>query len=174
MNKITNPFAKFLIVGVLVLFHVCASAYTVNNPLNPLLILMMITYTAWSEFITYFVGGMIIQCVVTSFLSYFILEWRNYKVWLISFLICLCLQIYLTDFLINYHSQIIDLSCINEFDDKIGMEYYINNVIFFSIIQLLYLILYQLLSSLFPLFNVNHCCFKKCRKLKGDNNETNL
>ena len=71
MNKITNPFAKFLIVGVLVLFHVCASAYTVNNPLNPLLILMMITYTAWSEFITYFVGGMIIQCVVTSFLSYF-------------------------------------------------------------------------------------------------------
>lgn len=166
MNNINLPFSKFLIVVVLALLHVCASAYTVNNALNPLLLLMIMTYTLWSEFITYYIGGMVIQCVVTSFLAFFLLEWRNKKVWLISFLICLCVQIYFCDFFINYHSQIIDIPSVNEFVEKIGMIYYVNDVIFFSVSQLLYLILYTLLSSLSSSFNINLLCFRKCKESK--------
>lgn len=105
MNNKNKNFWKILVVLLLSILHVCASAYTVNNAMNPLLILLLFTYTAWSEFYTYFIGGMIVQCVVTYFLARLILNWRNKKVWLISFAVCIFNQFLFCDFFTNYDSQ---------------------------------------------------------------------
>ena len=109
MNNKNKNFWKILVVLLLSILHVCASAYTVNNAMNPLLILLLFTYTAWSEFYTYFIGGMIVQCVVTYFLARLILNWRNKKVWLISFAVCIFNQFLFCDFFTNYDSQLINL-----------------------------------------------------------------
>lgn len=143
MNNKNKNFWKILVVLLLSILHVCASAYTVNNAMNPLLILLLFTYTAWSEFYTYFIGGMIVQCVVTYFLARLILDWRNKKVWLISFAVCIFIQFLFCDFFTNYDSQLINLPIINMFVEKIGMWHYVNNVIFFSIGQLLFVLLYK-------------------------------
>ena len=146
MNNKNKNFWKILVVLLLSILHVCASAYTVNNAMNPLLILLLFTYTAWSEFYTYFIGfigGMIVQCVVTYFLARLILNWRNKKVWLISFAVCIFNQFLFCDFFTNYDSQLINLPIINMFVEKIGMWHYVNNVIFFSIGQLLFVLLYK-------------------------------
>ena len=113
MNNKNKNFWKILVVLLLSILHVCASAYTVNNAMNPLLILLLFTYTAWSEFYTYFIGGMIVQCVVTYFLARLILNWRNKKVWLISFAVCIFIQFLFCDFFTNYDSQLINLPIIH-------------------------------------------------------------
>ena len=143
MNNKNKNFWKILVVLLLSILHVGASAYTVNNAMNPLLILLLFTYTAWSEFYTYFIGGMIVQCVVTYFLARLILNWINKKVWLISFAVCIFNQFLFCDFFTNYDSQLINLPIINMFVEKIGMWHYVNNVIFFSIGQLLFVLLYK-------------------------------
>lgn len=57
MNNKNKNFWKILVVLLLSILHVCASAYTVNNAMNPLLILLLFTYTAWSEFYTFYWGN---------------------------------------------------------------------------------------------------------------------
>ena len=42
MNNKNKNFWKILVVLLLSILHVCASAYTVNNAMNPLLILLYI------------------------------------------------------------------------------------------------------------------------------------
>ena len=139
-----NSFIKYTLVVFLSITHVCLSAYTPNNGANPLLLLMLVTYSLWSEFITYYIGGFMIQGIVTSFLAFLILDWKNVKLWLMCLAIGLCLQTFLCEYYINYHSQIIQLSCINEFQQSIGMIFYVNNIIFFTISQILLIILYPI------------------------------
>ncbi len=143
---------RFPLAVLLSLLHVCMSAYTPSVASNPLDLLMLFTCEAWSEFATYYIGGMVIQSIVTAIIALFVLNWKRIKIWLVCFAVCLLLQIHFCDFFISYQSQILDFQCIYELENRIGMMHYVNNVIFFSIAQILFLASYLILLNLSIIF----------------------
>ena len=143
IKKLNAP-ARYMIVMVLSIMHVCFSAYTPSVAINPLTLLMLITSPICSEGLIYFLGGQTIQSIVTYLIASSIMGWKNRFVWFMEIMICLCAGSYSR--IVFLESQMINTEWITYFEHMIGMYCYVDYVVYFAIGQIMLLILYPLLS----------------------------
>ena len=127
--------------------HVHLNMFTVENPVNP---------SFWIAFIfecNPFGGGnwrilaellmMGIQCIVTSIFAIYILKWDNIRKWFLSFIICAVTYIFLRQFLDVLSNHIM----IQFYDNIYGYGGASECCIVFSILQIVYILVYVLLRT---------------------------
>ena len=143
-----------LLLIIVAVLHVHLNMFTVENPANPSFWIRL------SMEMNPFGGGkwrilgdilmMGVQCFVTFIFAIFMLKWKKIKVWLLSYLICvvlylITLQVHIvpTD---NAWNQVYDR--IYEVYDRI-YEYggAFKYCFIFSILQIMYITIYMLVSS---------------------------
>jgi len=130
------------------IIHVHLNMFTVENPVNP---------SFWIAFIfecNPFGGGnwrilaellmMGIQCIVTSIFAIYILKWDNIRKWFLSFIICAVTYIFLRQFLDVLSNHIM----IQFYDNIYGYGGASECCIVFSILQIVYILVYVLLRTL--------------------------
>ena len=83
-----------------------------------------------------------IQCIITSIIALLALKWRKLSVWIVSFLICIVIFIVLKEVInIPYYNTIAQIySSIYHYGAFDG-------ILLFSIIQILYITIYMLISK---------------------------
>ena len=129
------------------IIHVHLNMFTVENPVNP---------SFWIAFIfecNPFGGGnwrilaellmMGIQCIVTSIFAIYILKWDNIRKWFLSFIICAVTYIFLRQFLDVLSNHIM----IQFYDNIYGYGGASECCIVFSILQIVYILVYVLLRT---------------------------
>lgn len=133
-----------LLLIIVAVLHVHLNMFTVENPANP---------SYWIAFIVElnpFGGGkwrilanilmMGIQCFVTFIFAVFMLRWKNVKVWLSSYLICVIVYLFTIQILIVPTDNVL-----NQVYDRI-YEYggAFESCFIFSILQIVYITIYIL------------------------------
>lgn len=129
--------------------HVHLSMFTPENPLNPcfwvILFLESPPLDRWGfSFIMENCLIIAIQCVVTTLFAIYLLKWKKAKVWLISYLLCILLYLAIR--------KLVDIpfeNAINQVYDRV-YEYggALDRCITFSIIQIVYIIVYMLMANM--------------------------
>ena len=143
-----------LLLIIVAVLHVHLNMFTVENPANPSF------WIGFSMELNPFGGGkwrilarilmMGVQCFVTSIFAIFLLRWKKNKVWLLSYLICIVLYLMTLQVHIvpvdNAWNQVYDR--IYEVYDRI-YEYggAFKYCFIFSILQIMYITIYMLVSS---------------------------
>lgn len=84
-----------------------------------------------------------IQCVVTSLVASEILKWRNIKRWLFSYFICIIAFVLLWFFL-DIHNNV---TIVQAYDRIYGYGGAFKYCLTYSIIQILYILLYTIISQ---------------------------
>ena len=143
-----------LLLIIVAVLHVHLNMFTVENPANPSFWIRL------SMEMNPFGGGkwrilgdilmMGVQCFVTFILAIFLLRWKKNKVWLLSYLICIVLYL----MTLQVHIVLVD-NAWNQVYDRI---YHVYDRIYeyggafkycfiFSILQIMYITIYMLVSS---------------------------
>ena len=143
-----------LLLIIVAVLHVHLNMFTVENPANPSFWIRL------SMEMNPFGGGkwrilgdilmMGVQCFVTFILAIFLLRWKKNKVWLLSYLICIVLYL----MTLQVHIVPVD-NAWNQVYDRIYQVYdriyeyggAFKYCFIFSILQIMYITIYMLVSS---------------------------
>jgi hypothetical protein len=136
-----------VLVMVASIIHVHLNMYTVGNFINPsfwVYLLFSINPLDKIEYADYISDIFVIeiQCIITSIIALLALKWRKLSVWIVSFLICIVIFIVLKEVInIPYYNTIAQIySSIYHYGAFDG-------ILLFSIIQILYITIYMLISK---------------------------
>ena len=139
-----------VLVMIASIIHVHLNMYTVGNFINPSFWVYLLFSTnplANVEYGDYISNILIlgIQCVITSIIALFALSWRKLSAWIVSFLICIVFFIVLKEIInVPYHNTIAQIYS--------NIYHYgaFDRILVFSILQILYITIYMLISKHFP------------------------
>ena len=138
---------KILLLTIVAVVHVHLSMFTVENPVNPSFWFYFIFQCPpffdknWLFMADILIVG--VQCLVTSLFAIYLLKWNKTRVWLISYVMCVFLYIAIR--------QLVDVPVYNAvyqvYDRVYGYGGALNKCITFSIIQIVYIIIYMLIAN---------------------------
>ena len=123
-------------------------AFTPSATFNPLTIIMLIGCEFLPDAPMYFVGGMVISSAGTCFIANRILNWKEGRIWLMSFAVSFFVYIGILALLFYYDIQLINIPTISEYVYLVFLLGYLSAVICFSFSQLLLLISYYIISAI--------------------------
>lgn len=138
---------KILFLAIVAVMHVHLNMFTRENPWNPSFwVLLFLESPPTLCFKNIMEDGLIIaiQCIVTSIFAKYLLKWNKKKVWLLSYTICVFL------YLAIRHLVVIPFdNAINQIYNRIyGYGGALDGCITFSIIQIVYIIVYRLITCI--------------------------
>jgi len=117
-------------------------------PINPIIIgFLVISRLPFHESILEIIAiiyEMSVNCIVTSFICYYLLKWKSKNIWLQSYLLCLFLCL----LLFPLRNAIPSDSAVSYLYLKIYFYHAFPRVVTNSILQILYIILYPLCKRL--------------------------
>lgn len=119
-----------------------------GTPFNPLSIIMLICYEYIPEGPMYFVGGMVISSAGTCFIANRILNWKEGRIWLMSFAVSFLVYIGILFLCFYYEINPINIQAISEYVYLVFLLVYLCTVICFSFSQLLLLLSYYIISAI--------------------------
>ena len=161
MNRINMKQAriKFVLLYLLVIFlsilHVHCSIDTQDNPVNPSTLILMLIY---SMQLTHEVYEMIVfysvQFVITAIISSILLKYKNVILWLLDYILVLILCICIGLVYWDIYNLLDGLYISNVYGNYYGYgSAAFTNGIVCTLLQLLVLLIYPLLSYLHSFFN---------------------
>ena len=138
---------KILLLILVAVVHVHLSMFTVENPLNPSFWVLLFLENPPKLCFNFIIEDCLIiaiQCVVTTLFAIYLLKWRKTRAWLTSYLLCILVFLAIRQ-MVNIPFD----NAINQVYDRI-YEYggALNRCITFSIIQIVYIIVYMLITSM--------------------------
>ena len=139
---------RLTFVLLFAIVHVHLNMFTIENFLNPSFWIAFLLESspfggeAWKVLSNIFILG--VQCIVTSIVALFFLNWRNAKRWLLSYVICAFVFFLLWN-IIDIH----DNNCFNQAYDCIyGYGGAFKYCLIYSSLQVIYIASYTLIRQL--------------------------
>ena len=138
---------KILLLILVAVVHVHLNMFTVENPLNPSFWVLLFLESPPELCFNFIIEDCLIiaiQCVVTTLFAIYLLKWKKTSAWLTSYLLCILVFLAIRQ-MVNIPFD----NAINQVYDRI-YEYggALNRCITFSIIQIVYIIVYMLITSI--------------------------
>ena len=106
---------KYVRVVVLSILFTMFIAFTPSATFNPLTIIMLIGCEFLPEGPMYFVGGMVISSAGTCFIANRILNWKEGRIWLMSFAVSFLVYIGILFLCFYYEINPINIPTISEY-----------------------------------------------------------
>lgn len=138
---------KILLLILVAVVHVHLNMFTPENPWNPSFWVLLFLESPPKLCFNFIIEDCLIiaiQCVVTTLFAIYLLKWRKTRAWLTSYLLCVLVFLAIRQ-MVNIPFD----NAINQVYDRI-YEYggALNRCITFSIIQIVYIIVYMLITSM--------------------------
>lgn len=143
--RFRKSFARVVALSIVFTMFI---AFTPSATFNPLTIIMLIGCEFLPEAPMYFVGGMVISSAWTCFIANRVLNWKEGRIWLMSFAVSFFVYIGILALLFYYDIQLINIPTISEYVYLVFLLQYLSAVICFSFSQLLLLMTYYILSAI--------------------------
>lgn len=138
---------KILLLTIVAVVHVHLSMFTVENPVNPSFWFYFLFQCppffdkSWLILADILIIG--VQCLVTSLFAKYILKWGKAKVWLISYFLCIIMYLVIWKFVDMPINHALDQA----YDCIYGYGGAYEKCLTFSIIQIVYIIVYMLITN---------------------------
>lgn len=137
---------KILLLLVVTVIHVHLNMFTVENPANPSFwVYFVLISPPLNDRSGIFSDSLVIgiQCIVTSIFAKYLLKWNKTRVWLLLYVFCIFLYLAIRKLVaIPFDNAINQI-----YDCVYGYGGALNSCITFSIIQIVYIIVYWLIES---------------------------
>lgn len=143
--RFRRSFARVVALSILFTMFI---AFTPSAAFNPLTIIMLIGCEFLPEGPMYFVGGMVISSAGTCFIANRILNWKEGRIWLMSFAVSFLVYIGILFLCFYYEINPINIQAISEYVYLVFLLGYLCAVICFSFSQLLLLLSYYIISAI--------------------------
>ena len=143
--RFRRSFARVVALSIVFTMFI---AFTPSATFNPLTIIMLIGCEFLPEAPMYFVGGMVISSAGTCFIANRILNWKEGRIWLMSFAVSFFVYIGILFLCFYYEINPINIQAISEYVYLVFLLVYLCTVICFSFSQLLLLLSYYIISAI--------------------------
>ena len=143
--RFRKSFARVVALSIVFTMFI---AFTPSATFNPLTIIMLIGCEFLPEAPMYFVGGMVISSAWTCLIANRILNWKEGRIWLMSFAVSFFVYIGILFLCFYYEINPINIQAISEYVYLVFLLVYLCTVICFSFSQLLLLLSYYIISAI--------------------------
>ena len=143
--RFRKSFARVVALSIVFTMFI---AFTPSATFNPLTIIMLIGCEFLPEAPMYFVGGMVISSAWTCLIANRILNWKEGRIWLMSFAVSFFVYIGILFLCFYYEINPINFQAISEYVYLVFLLVYLCAVICFSFSQLLLLLSYYIISAI--------------------------
>lgn len=137
---------KILLLTIVAVTHVHLNMFTVENGLNPSFWISFVFISppfdkTWSIFSNIIIIG--VHCIVTSLLAKYLLKWSQARMWLLSYIICVFVYLIIYQFMEIPSEIALD----HVYDNIYGYGGAFNRCFTFSIVQIIFIIVYILITK---------------------------
>ena len=137
---------KILLLIFVAVIHVHLNMFTVENPANPSFWVYLVLVSPPISDKNGILSDILvlgIQCIVTSIFAKYLLKWNKTRVWLLLYVLCVFLYLAIRQLVVIPFDNAIN----QVYDCVYGYGGALNSCITFSIIQIVYIIVYRFIES---------------------------